>query len=149
VGSSRLKKCGVYTIVRGKSATHNAQVRDERVRVWVVDDQASFRLATAATVAATEEFVMAGECETGESAIELLRDSGAGIVLMDIHMPGMGGIEATRRIRAAHPELMVLLMSTYDLEDLPPAAADCGAATYLHKEHLSPDLLTRLWRTAH
>ena len=119
------------------------------MRVWVVDDQASFRLATAATVAATEDFVMAGECETGESAIELLRDGGPGIVLMDIHMPEMGGIEATRRIRAAHPDLMILLMSTYDEEDLPAEAADCGAAAYLHKEHLSPDLLTRLWRAAH
>ena len=135
-------------MVRGKRPPHNAQVRHERVRVWVVDDQASFRLASAATVAATEDFVMAGECETGESAIELLRDGGAGIVLMDIHLPGMGGIEATRRIRAAHPDLMVLLMSTYDVEDLPPEAADCGAAAYLHKESLSPDVLTRLWRAA-
>ncbi len=132
----------------GNGARHNAQVRDERVRVWVVDDQASFRLATAATVAATKDFVMAGECETGESAIELLRDGDAGIVLMDIHMPGMGGIEGTRRIRAAHPDLLVLLMSTYDVEDLPAGAADCGAAAYLHKERLSPDLLTRLWRAA-
>jgi DNA-binding NarL/FixJ family response regulator len=135
-------------MVWGKPAPHNAQVREERVRVWVVDDQASFRLATVETVAATEDFVMAGECETGESAIELLRDGDAGIVLMDIHMPGMGGIEATRRIRAAHPDLTVLLMSTYDVEDLPAEAADCGAAAYLHKESLSPDVLTRLWRAA-
>jgi two-component system, NarL family, invasion response regulator UvrY len=136
-------------MVWDKRAPHNAQVRDERVRVWVVDDQAAFRLATTATVAATKDFVMAGECDTGESAIELLRDGDAGIVLMDIHMPGMNGIEATRRIRAAHPDLMVLLMSTYDAEDLPNGAADCGAAAYLHKEHLSPDLLTQLWRAAH
>jgi DNA-binding NarL/FixJ family response regulator len=67
----------------------------------------------------------------------------------DNHMPGMGDIEATRRIRAAHPDLMVVLMSTYDVEDLPAGAADCGAAAYLHKEHPSPDLLTRLWRAAH
>ena len=99
----------------GTRARHNAQMADERVPVWVVDDQASFRLATAATLAAMDDFVMAGECQTGESALELIRDSGAGIVLMDIHMPGMGGIEATRRIRAAHPDLMVLLMSTYDV----------------------------------
>ena len=122
---------------------------DKRVPVWVVDDQASFRMATAATLVGMDEFVMVGECETGESAIELLRDGDAGIVLMDIHMPGMGGIEATRRIRATHPDLTVLLMSTYDVEDLPAVAADCGATAYLHKENLSPHLLTRLWRAAH
>ena len=121
---------------------------NERVQVWVVDDQASFRMAIAAALAGMDEFVMAGECETGESAIEVIRDDGAGIVLMDIHMPGMGGIEATRRIRATHPDLTVLLMSTYDVEDLPAGAADCGAAAYLHKEDLSPDLLTRFWRAA-
>ena len=122
---------------------------DERVRVWVVDDQASFRLATAAAVAATEDFALAGDYESGESAMELIPDGSAGIVLMDIHMPGMGGIEATRRIRAAHPDLIVLLTSTYDVEDLPPGSADCGAAAYLYKEHLSPDLLTQLWRSTH
>jgi len=135
-------------MVCGNSVPHDAKVTDKRVRVWVVDDQASFRMATAAALAAMEDFVMAGECETGESAIELMRNASAEIVLMDIHMPGMGGIEATRRIRAAHPDLMVLLMSTYDVEDLPAAAADCGAAAYLHKEQLSTDLLTRLWRAA-
>jgi two-component system invasion response regulator UvrY len=130
-------------------APHHPKVADERVRVWVVDDQASFRLATAETVAATEDFDLAGECETGESAIELIPEDSAGIVLMDIHMPGMGGIEATRRLRIAHPDLIVLLTSTYDVEDLPSEAADCGAAAYLHKEDLSPELLTRIWRTNH
>lgn len=117
--------------------------------VWVVDDQASFRRATAATVAASPDFTMAGDCETGESAMELIPDGSAGIVLMDIHMPGMGGIEAARRIRVARPEVIVLLTSTYAFEDLPPEVAQCGAAGYLHKEHLSPELLTRIWRESH
>ena len=137
----------MYTIAGDTSVPHHPKVADERVRVWVVDDQASFRLATAAAVAATEDFTMAGDCETGESAIELFPDGSTGIVLMDIHMPGMGGIEATRRIRATHPELIVLLTSTYDVEDLPLEVANCGAAAYLHKEDLSPELLTRIWRT--
>ncbi|WP_235010269.1 response regulator transcription factor [Mycobacterium sp. 3519A] len=120
---------------------------DDLVRVWVVDDQASFRRAAAATLAAMDDFEMAGECETGESAVDRIPD-GADLVLMDIHMPGIDGIEATRQLRAAHPELIVVLMSTYDLEDLPAAASTCGAVAYLHKEHLSPELLSRIWRTA-
>jgi two-component system invasion response regulator UvrY len=134
-------------MVCGKGAGHHGTVADECVRVWVVDDQASFRRAAAATLAAMDGFVMVGECQTGESAVELIR-ADADIVLMDIHMPGIGGIEATRQIHAAHPDLMVVLMSTYDLEDLPAAAADCGAAAYLHKERLSPELLSRIWQTA-
>jgi two-component system invasion response regulator UvrY len=137
---------GVYTMARGTPARHDGTVADELVRVWVVDDQASFRRATAATLAAMDDFVMAGECETGESAIERIPDGDADIVLMDIHMPGMGGIEAARQIRAAQPDLMVVLMSTYDLEDISAAASDCGAAAYLHKERLSPELLSRIWR---
>jgi DNA-binding NarL/FixJ family response regulator len=142
-----VEKGGVYTMVRGESARHDGTVLDKLVRVWVVDDQPSFRRATAATLDAMDGFVMAGECETGETAVELIPDGGADIVLMDIHMPGMGGIEATRQIHAARPDLMVVLMSTYDREDISAAAAaGCGAAAYLHKEHLSPDLLSRLWR---
>ena len=135
------------TSALGNTAGHDGTVADDLVRVWVVDDQASFRRATAATVAVTDDFVMVGECETGESAVERIRDGGADIVLMDIHMPGMGGIEATRRIRAAQPDLLVVLMSTYDIEDLPAAASACGAAAYLHKERLSPEMLSRIWRT--
>lgn len=120
----------------------------ERVQVWVVDDQASFRRATAATLAVMDGFVMAGECDTGEAALDSIRSATVDIVLMDIHMPGMGGIEAARRIRAERPDVIVVLMSTYDLEDLPAAASDCGAAGYLHKERLSPELLSDIWRTA-
>jgi two-component system invasion response regulator UvrY len=137
----------VYTLARGGHARHDDAVADKCVRVWVVDDQASFRRATAATLAAMDDFVMAGECETGESAVDLIRDD-ADLVLMDIHMPGMGGIEATRQIRAVHPNVIVVLMSTYDLEDLPAAASHCGADAYLHKERLSPRLLSRIWQAA-
>ena len=138
----------MYTLAVPKLQRMMSSMTADRVRVWVVDDQASFRRAAVEMLATTKGFVLAGECETGESAIELIPDDGAGIVLMDIHMPGMGGIESTRRIHATHPDVMVLLMSTYDLDDLPAGAADCGAAAYVHKENLSPDLLTRLWRAA-
>ena len=136
----------MYTVVSAKPQQTMPSMTADRARVWVVDDQASLRRAAVEMLATTKGFVLAGECDTGESAIELIRDGGAGIVLMDVHMPGMGGIKATRRIRAAHPNLTVLLMSTYDVGELPAGAAGCGAAAYVHKENLCPVLLTRLWR---
>jgi DNA-binding NarL/FixJ family response regulator len=64
---------------------------------------------------------------------------------MDIHLTGISGIEATRRIRAAHPATAVLLLSTYRAEDLPADARDCGAIAYLHKEDFEPEVLERIW----
>ena len=67
------------------------------------------------------------------------------LVLMDINMPEMNGIEANRRILAAHPDVVVFLCSTYDVADLPPAAANSGAAAYVNKEQFGADMLRRLW----
>ncbi|AFM17122.1 response regulator containing a CheY-like receiver domain and an HTH DNA-binding domain [Mycolicibacterium chubuense NBB4] len=139
---------GVHTMVRCLWGRHHGTVADRRVRVWVVDDQASFRMAAAATLDAMDGFEIAGQCDSGEAAIEGLRHAAADMVLMDIHMPGMGGIDAARAISAQHPGLVLVLMSTYDFADLPAAAADCGAASYLHKERLCPDVLSRIWRAA-
>ncbi|MFE3187364.1 response regulator transcription factor [Nocardia sp. NPDC059240] len=115
------------------------------VPVWIVDDRPEFRRAAAALVAASTGFVIAGEADSGEAALDLTRDAGTGLVLMDINMPGIGGIEATRRIRAAHPRVAVWLMSTYDTSDLPHEVSQCGASGYVHKETLGPQLLRSIW----
>jgi two-component system, NarL family, invasion response regulator UvrY len=60
-------------------------------------------------------------------------------------MPEMNGIEATREIMSAHPDVVVILCSTYDATDLPPAAAQSGATAYVNKERLASDTIRRLW----
>ena len=60
---------------------------------------------------------------------------------MDINLPGINGIEATRRITTEHPEVVTVLLSTYREEDLPTGADDCGAAAYVHKEEFGPAVL--------
>ncbi len=114
--------------------------------VLVVDDQAPFRIAAKAVLRRLEGFELAGEASSGPEAIELVDRLRPALVLMDINMPEMNGIEATRRIVAAHPDIVVILCSTYDVDDLPPAAAASGASAYVNKEQLGADTLRRLWQ---
>ena len=122
---------------------------DVDVPVMIVDDQAAFRSAARTVVAVSPGFAVGGEAESGEAAIELAEALEDALVLMDINLGGISGIEATRRITSAHPGLVVLLMSTYTAEDLPSDAADCGAVGYVHKEDLGPDVLRDTWDTHH
>jgi DNA-binding NarL/FixJ family response regulator len=113
--------------------------------VLVVDDQAPFRSAARAVLRRLEGFEFAGEASSGPEAIELVDRLHPALVLMDINMPEMTGIEATRQIVAAHPDVVVILCSTYDAADLPPGAAASGAAAYVNKERLAADTIRQLW----
>ncbi|MDP9072364.1 MAG: response regulator [Actinomycetota bacterium] len=117
----------------------------EPVSVLVVDDQAPFRGAARAVLQMAAGFELVGEAESGEEAVELATALAPALVLMDINMTGISGIEATRLITADHPDTMVVLLSTYHLDDLPAEARTSGAAAYVHKEELSPRMLRRLW----
>jgi DNA-binding NarL/FixJ family response regulator len=116
-----------------------------RPSVMVVDDQAPFRQAAKAELRRLGCFEFAGEASSGLEAIELVDALGPDLVLMDVNMPEMGGIEATRRILSAHPEVVVFLCSTYDVEDLPYGAAGSGASAYVSKKRFRAEVLRRLW----
>lgn len=117
------------------------------VSVLVVDDQLPFRSAARTVVGVTPGFDVVGEASSGEQAVGLVAELHPALVLMDINMDGINGIEATRRIVAAHPESRVVLLSTYDEQDLPADARDCGAIAYVHKERFGPQVLTEVWAT--
>jgi DNA-binding NarL/FixJ family response regulator len=113
--------------------------------VLVVDDQAPFRLAARAVLRRLDGFEFAGEASSGPEAIGLVAALHPALILMDIHMPQMSGIEATRRIVAEHPDVAVILCSTHDPKDLPADAAASGAIAYVSKEHLSAATIRELW----
>jgi DNA-binding NarL/FixJ family response regulator len=91
------------------------------------------------------EFELVGEAANGNEAVSLAEELHPALVLMDINMPEMNGIEATRTLVARQPDVVVILCSTYDASDLPPEVATSGARAYMNKEHLGADTLRRLW----
>ena len=115
------------------------------VAVLVVDDQLPFRLAARAVLKRAEGFELVGEAASGEEAVDKAAELHPELVLMDINMPGINGIEATRQIMATAPETVVFLCSTYQLSDLPPDAITSGARAYVNKEDLGAEELRRLW----
>ena len=114
------------------------------VRVLIVDDQPPFRAAARTVVSLLDGWEVVGEAGTGEDAVAFASEQLPVVVLMDIHLPGISGIEATRRILATRPSTTVVLMSTYQPADLPADALDCGAAGYVRKEDLTPRVLREI-----
>src|SRR5580700_11275005 len=117
----------------------------EPLPVLIVDDQAPFRAAMKAVLRRTTEFELVGEAANGSEAVSLAEALHPALVLMDINMPEMNGIDATRALVSRQPGVVVILCSTYDAGDLPPEVATSGARAYLNKEHLGADALRRLW----
>ncbi len=118
------------------------------VRVLIVDDQEPFRMAARMVVEATDGFEVAGESETGEDSVEKARELHPDLVLMDVNLPGINGLDATRQILSENGTVVVLLLSTYEEEEYAPRAAECGAAAYIPKAVFGPDRLEAAWSAA-
>jgi DNA-binding NarL/FixJ family response regulator len=116
-----------------------------RVSVLVVDDQDLFRAVMRDVVHATPGMELAGEAASGEGAVDAVQELSPQMVIMDKRMPGIGGIEAARRIHATHPEVVVVLASVEVAT--PEALEESGGAAFLNKRELSPRALTALWQT--
>jgi len=105
----------------------------DEVQVLIVDDQLPFREASRLVVELTDGFDVAGEATNGDQALELAAQLQPDLVLMDVQMPGMDGIEATRRIKASWPGIRVIGLSMYDEADRSAAMIQAGASAYVAK----------------
>ena len=115
------------------------------VGVLTVDDQPLFRTAAAAVVEATQGFESVGEAGSGEEALRLCATLRPDLVLLDVRMPGMDGIETARRLARSQPEALVVLISLDDLTDMAALLERSGAAASAQKQSLCPQVLERLW----
>jgi DNA-binding NarL/FixJ family response regulator len=113
------------------------------IRVLTVDDQPLFREATRAIVARTPGFEVVGESAGGAAALRLARDVDPDMVIVDVRMAGMDGIETTRCLSAEDPTRVIVLASSADVQGI--SALSSGAAAVIRKHWLSPRLLRGLW----
>jgi two-component system response regulator AlgR len=116
------------------------------VRVLIVDDQEPFRRAMASVVAETDGFAVVGSAASGEDSLVAAAELRPELVLMDVNLPGIDGLEATRRLTRAPGGPVVVLLSTYDAEHFD--VEGCGAAAYVAKASFGPDRLSQAWAAA-
>ncbi len=119
---------------------------DSRIRILLVDDHALIRRGHALVIEATDDLVVVGEAATGEEAVALAASLTPDVVLMDVRMPGRGGIDATRRITAAHPATRVIVLTTFDVDEYAYGGLRAGASAFLLKSS-TPAQLTDAIRT--
>ena len=119
------------------------------VHVLIVDDHPTFRRAARRVLARLPGFDVVGEAGTGEQSIQAARLLRPDLVLMDIHLPDISGLEASRRILGEAKERpVVFLLSTYEAAEYASQTAGCGATAYLAKAEFDPATLAAAWASA-
>lgn len=119
-------------------------VDTQTIRVLIVDDQESYRSAARMVVGLADGFEVVAETDSGESGVELAMDLAPDLVLMDINMAGIDGLEATRRIaEQGGPDVLVL--STYEADVYESKARDAGAIGFISKADFDPFSLAEIW----
>jgi len=106
----------------------------ESVTVVVADDQSAVREGLVLLLGTVPGIAVTGEAEDGEAAVEVVAAKGPQVVLMDLNMPRCDGVEATRRIRASHPQTQVVVLTTYSDDESILGALQAGALGYLTKD---------------
>jgi DNA-binding NarL/FixJ family response regulator len=116
-------------------------VGTEQRSVVIIDDQAPFRDAARAVVETMAGFVVVGSAATGEDGLALTRSLCPDVVLLDVNLPGMSGVEVSRVLAREDNPAAVVLVSTYDATELGEDVSECGAAGYLRKSDFGADRL--------
>ena len=114
------------------------------IRVLIADDHPAVRAGLAAVVLAEADLAVAGHAENGEQAVALYREHRPQVVLMDLRMPVLGGVEGTRRIVAEFPDARVLALTTYQGDADVRRALDAGARGYLLKHMLMTEVIAAI-----
>ncbi len=125
-------------------ATFRTRPRPDRLRVFLADDQSLVRSGFRMLIEAEDDMTVVGEAGDGAEAVRKLTEQPADVVLMDIRMPLMDGVEATRRLVGSGSPTKVLVLTTFDLDEYVFSALKAGAAGFLLKDARPDDLLNAI-----
>jgi DNA-binding NarL/FixJ family response regulator len=114
------------------------------IRLVLVDDQPMLRMGFRMVLEAQDDMTVVGEAGDGTEAVSVVASTAPDVVLMDVRMPVLDGVEATRRIVAAQPDVRVLILTTFDLDEYVVAGLRAGASGFLLKDVPPPDLLSAI-----
>lgn len=120
-----------------------------KIRILIVDDHPTFRMGLAALVNSQPDMEVQAEFDTGEQALERYRQDPADVVLMDLRLPGMGGVEATLALLNRHPAAKVVVLTTYDTDEDIYRALQSGAKSYLRKDMSTEEIIGTLRAVHH
>jgi two-component system, NarL family, response regulator len=126
------------------SEHHNPSGGTNFIRVLIADDHPAVRAGLAAVILADDGMVVAAQADTGEQAVALYREHRPDVVLMDLRMPVLGGVEATQKITAEFPDARILALTTYQGDADVARALDAGARGYLLKHMLMTDVIAAI-----
>jgi DNA-binding NarL/FixJ family response regulator len=118
----------------------------ESVKVVIADDDERFRWRVGQFLASELSVEIVGEAATGHEAVTCVRELRPDIVLMDVRMPGLNGVSATRALKEEMPELQIIVLSVYDLEEYRDAALASGASGYVVKKSMIDELIPAMKR---
>jgi DNA-binding NarL/FixJ family response regulator len=116
----------------------------DKIRLLIVDDHPLFRQGVRFFLESIPELVLMGEMENGPAVLEFLAEYQVDLVLMDLQMPGMDGVEVTRRIKETRPEIKILVLTSFGGWDKVSAALKSGAAGYILKDAQPEELVAAI-----
>ena len=135
----------VFQVTNGQQKVNQMQMQQRTIKILIVDDHPLFRDGLRQALSLEEDLLVIGQCEDGDSAIRTIRKMEPNIVLLDVRLPGMNGLQVTRQIKNERLQVSIIILTNYDETEQVIHAMRAGAMAFCKKD-ITPDDLVAVIR---